>query len=121
MNDLALKRSASVTDARAAASVRGQHTLRAQPSSRPSEAEEKSPIEVASREQVKAAVEQIDSYLKSSRRELQFQVDEESGEVIVRVRDAATGEVIRQIPGEEALRVARALQESSAVFLDVVA
>lgn len=120
MNDLALKPSASVTDARAAASVRGQHTMRAQPSS-PSEAEEKPPIDVASREQVKAAVEQIDSYLKSSRRELQFQVDEESGEVIVRVRDAATGEVIRQIPGEEALRVARALQESSAVFLDVVA
>ena len=120
MNDLALKPSSSVTDARASANVRGQHTVLARPSA-PSQAEERPAIDVATREQVKAAVEQIDSYLKASRRELQFQVDEESGQVIVRVRDAATGEVIRQIPGEEALRVARALQENGAVFLDVVA
>ncbi|NLG77307.1 MAG: flagellar protein FlaG [Xanthomonadaceae bacterium] len=120
MNDLALKPSSSVTGARAGASVRGQHTGAVRPSGA-SQAEERPASAVATHEQVKAAVEQIDSYLKASRRELQFQVDEESGRVIVRVRDATTGEVIRQIPGEEALRVARALQENGAVFLDVVA
>jgi flagellar protein FlaG len=65
-------------------------------------------------------VEQIDSYLKAARRELQFQVDEESGEVIVRVRDPATGEVIRQIPGDEVLRMARAMQDKTPMLLDLV-
>src|SRR5262245_16619462 len=64
-----------------------------------------------SAEMLKAAAEQIDSYLKSSGRELDFQVDADSGQMVVRVRDSATGDVIRQIPGEEALRMARALKE----------
>ena len=119
MSDLALKSNASVTDARASVNVRGQHPMLVQPS-RPSQTEERSATRVATHEQVKAAVEQIESYLKASRRELQFQVDEDSGDVVVQVRDAATGEVIRQIPGEDAVRMARALQENGAMFLDVI-
>lgn len=119
MSDVALKPSVSVTEARTSVNVRGHHKAVAHPSQ--SETEEKLEARVASHEQVKAAVEQIDSLLKASRRELQFQVDEDSGEVVVRVRDATTGEVIRQIPGEDALRMARALQDKSAVFVDVIA
>jgi flagellar protein FlaG len=75
--------------------------------------------EIVSKVAVKGAAEQIDSYLKSSGRNLEFQVDEESGEVVVRVRDAATGDVIRQIPGDEVLRLARALQENASVLVDL--
>jgi flagellar protein FlaG len=64
----------------------------------------------ASKEQVSAAVARLNKLMASSSRELQFQVDDESGRVIVRVRDAASGEIIRQMPSEEALRMARALQ-----------
>ncbi len=120
MSDLALKSNASVTDARASVNVRGQHTLLAQPLRSGQTEEERPAARVATHEQVKAAVEQIESYLKASRRELQFQVDEDSGDVVVQVRDAATGEVIRQIPGEDAVRMARALQENGAMFLDVI-
>lgn len=78
---------------------------------------------IATEEQVKAVVEQIDSYLRAARRELQFQVDAKSGHVVVRVRDPATGDIIRQIPGEEALKLARALQENlqegTPLFLDL--
>jgi flagellar protein FlaG len=62
---------------------------------------------------VKASAQQIESYLKKSGRELEFHVDEASGQMVVSVRDSATGDLIRQIPGEEVLRMARALTESA--------
>jgi flagellar protein FlaG len=37
-------------------------------------------------------------------------VDTQSGMTVVSVKDIATGDVIRQIPSEEALRLAHALQ-----------
>jgi len=57
-----------------------------------------------------AAAAQIESYLRSSGRNLSFSVDTQSGLTVVSVKDAATGDVIRQMPSEEALRLARALQ-----------
>jgi flagellar protein FlaG len=58
---------------------------------------------------LKAAAEQIEQYLKSTGRELNFSIDEDTGQTVVTVRDASTGDVIRQMPNEEALRLAKAL------------
>lgn len=44
---------------------------------------------------------------------LRFSVDEELDINVVRVEDAKTGELIRQIPSEEMLAVARALRENT--------
>ena len=57
-----------------------------------------------------AAAAQIESYLRSNGRSLHFSVDTQSGMTVVSVKDVATGDVIRQIPSEEALRLAHALQ-----------
>ncbi len=46
-------------------------------------------------------------------RDLNFSVDEDSGISVIKVLDRATQEVIRQIPGDEALRFARALKEGA--------
>ena len=117
MSDVTVKANRSAMDGRSAVDARGQQRVAgSSKENRPAE----EPVQVVTRERVSAVVEQIDTYLKDSRRELQFQVDEESGQVIVRVRDAATGDVIRQIPGEEALRMARALQEKTPVLLDLI-
>ena len=62
-------------------------------------------------EALQAAVKQIDSYLKGSERSLQFKVDDSTGRTVVSVRDA-NGEVIRQIPNEDVLRLARSLGAS---------
>jgi flagellar protein FlaG len=117
MSDVTVKGTNSAVDARPVSDARSRQEA-AGPSKENRPAEE--PAQPATRERVSAIVEQIDTFLKGSRRELQFQVDEESGEVIVRVRDAVTGDVIRQIPGEEALRMARALQDKTPVLLDLV-
>ncbi len=60
-------------------------------------------------QQIAQAVQQIQSYLNDSQRQLQFQVDADSGRTIVRVVNPETQEVIRQIPGEEMLKLARAI------------
>ncbi len=63
-------------------------------------------------QQVAQAVQQIQSYLNDSQRQLQFQVDADSGRTIVRVVNPETKELIRQIPGEEMLKLARAIGNS---------
>ena len=60
-------------------------------------------------DRVEQAVQQIQSYLSDSQRQLQFQVDSESGRTIVRVVNPETKELIRQIPGEEMLKLARSI------------
>jgi flagellar protein FlaG len=55
---------------------------------------------------VEKAIEQIRSYLKDSQRQLDFQYDESSGRTIIKVINPASGEVIRQIPSEEVLKLA---------------
>lgn len=50
---------------------------------------------------------------------LRFQVDAETGKTIVSVVDQASGEVIRQMPSEEALAVAKALGKFEGAFVDL--
>lgn len=71
------------------------------------------------KEAVRAAAQQIDSYLRSVNRMLEFRIDAETGVTVITVRETATGEVIRQIPGEEVLRLARHLQEGSGTILNI--
>src|ERR1051325_895092 len=48
---------------------------------------------------IESVTRQIDSYLRSMNKSLQFRVDQATGEMVVTIRDDATGEVIRQVPG----------------------
>jgi flagellar protein FlaG len=74
---------------------------------------------LSDRQAVQTAATQIESYLKSSGRELEFRVDESSGQMVVSVRDAASGDLIRQIPGEAVLRMARFLNENKPSLVDL--
>lgn len=60
---------------------------------------------------IEQASARIEKYVQSSGRNLQFRVDADSGRVVVSVRDAETGELIRQIPNEAALRIAKSLEQ----------
>jgi flagellar protein FlaG len=65
----------------------------------------------ASREEVEAAVATIQDFVQTVRRSLNFSLEEGSGRVVVKVTDAGSGDVIRQIPSEEALQLAENLSE----------
>ncbi|MGG7054445.1 flagellar protein FlaG [Nitrosomonas sp. ANs5] len=61
--------------------------------------------------QVQQAVAQIQQFTQALARNLQFSVDEETGKSVVRVIDVQTREIIRQIPSEEAIQIARTLDK----------
>lgn len=44
-------------------------------------------------------------------RDLNFSLDDSSGQMVVKVTDSASGKVVRQMPTEEALRMAESLDE----------
>ena len=66
------------------------------------------------------AVRQIETYLSSSQRALSFRVDESSGRPVMTVTNPETGEVIRQVPGDEVLKMAAAIDSGSARLLDTL-
>jgi flagellar protein FlaG len=59
--------------------------------------------------EVKQAARQLETFMESMNRYLEFRVDQDSGRTIVTVKDKSTGEVVRQIPSEEVLRLAHNL------------
>lgn len=65
---------------------------------------------------MESVTRQIDTFLRSTNRALQFRVDDASGRMIVSITDAETGEVIRQVPGEE--RMAESIEASIGALLD---
>lgn len=52
---------------------------------------------------------------------IQFELSENDNRLITRVVDSQTGELIRQIPSEEVLRMARSLEQSSGLLLQTQA
>jgi len=51
-------------------------------------------------------------------RSLRFEIDRELNQVVVKVVDKESGEVIRQIPPEEYIQIMKRLQDMDGVFLD---
>lgn len=48
---------------------------------------------------------------------LRFSIDQDSGKTVVKVVDAQTDQVIRQIPSEEVLEIAKDLERMKGLFL----
>ena len=71
------------------------------------------------RERMAAVAQQMRDYLRSNGREMEFRVDADTHAMVITVREAASGKVIRQIPNEEALQMRQYLDEWSGTFLNV--
>jgi flagellar protein FlaG len=67
---------------------------------------------------IESVTRQIDSFLRSINKSVQFRVDQATGEMIVTIRDDETGEVIRQVPGEDAVRIAQRIEDQLSAMLD---
>ncbi|WP_068825954.1 flagellar protein FlaG [Pseudomonas sp. BMS12] len=67
--------------------------------------------QAATREQLESAVSTIQEFVQSVRRDVNFSVDDGSGRIVVKVTDGSSGNVIRQIPSEEALQLAERLED----------
>ena len=60
---------------------------------------------------VESAVASMQESTQAMQRNLAFSIDDSTGRMVVKVTDSASGEVIRQMPTEEALRLAESLDE----------
>lgn len=69
-------------------------------------------------EQVQKAMESLKQLIESKApNSLSFSIDDTTGKTVVRITDAQTGEMIRQIPSEEMLEIARSLDRMQGMLL----
>jgi flagellar protein FlaG len=66
-----------------------------------------------SAEELQNVVKRLNEHVQMINRDLQFSVDEDSGRSVIRVVNAETQELVRQIPSEEVLRISRYIKEQT--------
>jgi flagellar protein FlaG len=71
-----------------------------------------------SRQAVAKAAEQIQTFVKEMGRNLSFSVDETTGYNVVKVVNPDTNEIIRQLPSEELLKIARSMESWNSVLVN---
>jgi flagellar protein FlaG len=76
----------------------------------PAEIEKRESVNVSA-EQIETAVSQLSDFVQTNSRQLNFSVDEGSNKQVVKVTDAESGKIIRQIPSEEVLALSERLQD----------
>lgn len=69
------------------------------------------------REVVAKAAADIQQFVQSMGRNLSFSVDEATGYHVVRVVNPSTGELVRQLPSEELLKISRDFQRLNNVLV----
>lgn len=94
-----------------------ESTLRAVSSGESTRVEQTDKQNEAMREDLDDAVSRLNDFVQSVQRDLQFEVNDETGQTVVRVIDQQTEEVVRQIPDELALRLAENLQQDEPLSL----
>jgi len=72
----------------------------------------------AMRQQVEQALAEMNQRMQQNGRTLAFSMDERSDRMVIKVSNTATGEVVRQIPDEVVLRIARSLEEFKGLLHD---
>lgn len=102
---------ASIGEKRRSAVETGQ-TLPPQPAQVEVESETKVPESA-----VGQAVAELNSYVQSEKRDLFFSVEDTSGDMVVRVVDRESGELIRQIPNQVVLDLAAKVRQNEPLQL----
>jgi uncharacterized FlaG/YvyC family protein len=67
--------------------------------------------------EISAAVSRLNDHVQSISRDLEFTVDKELNRTIITVYDTETDEVIRQIPSDEVLSLARYLESGGGAIM----
>jgi len=100
-------------------------TQAASPTVAPAPAAAEQPQSVKADDRQRAALEKavtdIRDFVQSTRRNLDFSIDDSTGIVVVKVVATESGEVIRQIPSETALKLAQNLNDASSLLFDTKA
>ena len=69
-------------------------------------------------DELEGAVDDLNQRLESEEINVAFAVDENSGRVVVQIKDSKSGELIRQVPSEETLKFAHSVHKGVGTILD---
>lgn len=83
----------------------------------PAKSQEQPSSSAPSKSEVQEAATKAEEFVQSINSALQFSVDDSTGSTVVKVIDQLTKEVIRQIPSEEMLEIAKALDRISGLLV----
>jgi len=70
-----------------------------------------------SKEELEKHLSKINDFVQMRASNVQFETDKDTGIRVVKVVDTATKEVIRQLPTEEAIRIAKALDQLQGLLI----
>lgn len=85
------------------------------------EPETPAPSTIPSEKALMAAVEAANRSMAKANAQVQFAVDEDSGRTLIRVVDTESRQVIRQIPSEEMLAIARNIEKLQGLIVRGIA
>jgi flagellar protein FlaG len=74
-----------------------------------------------SRKELGEAVKKINESMLGSAQSLEFSIDEDSKDIVVKVIDQNTKEVLRQMPSKEALEIAKSLDKMRGLLINQTA
>lgn len=71
--------------------------------------------------QMQAAVDSVNAYIRSTQADysIRFEVHQRSGLTYALIRNAQTGQVLKQIPSEMMLNIAARVKQASGIFVDL--
>ncbi|PZX33782.1 MULTISPECIES: flagellar protein FlaG [Cupriavidus] len=104
-----------------AEALAGTATMASQATPRENQVSGTSPEEAPHRVETSAAISELVDALKTTTIGLRFEIDEATHRVITKVIDKESGELIRQMPTEEVLRIARAIDKLQGLFINQAA
>lgn len=81
--------------------------------------EETSTDSKKSNESLEVVAKELTDMVAMMQKGLKFSVDVDSGKQVIKVQDIESGDIIRQIPSEEALQLAQKLSEVSGVLMPI--
>ena len=80
-----------------------------------------SPVQLPDRKTLEAATQSVREFVKPINSNLEFSVNDDTGQLVVKIIDRTTKEVIRQMPSEEMLSIAKALDSIKGLFVQQTA
>lgn len=70
------------------------------------------------RRELQEALAEVNRQMKLNGRDLAFSLDDKADRLVIKVTNSQTGELVRQIPDETVLRIARSIEELKGVLYD---
>jgi flagellar protein FlaG len=73
---------------------------------------------VPDKQHVAEAVKNMKDFLQMVRRSVQFKLDQDTGKMVIQIKDEETDKVIRQIPSEEMLKISKELDKIKGLLFE---